>query len=42
MIKYKTLELVSLFPTGVAIIGGEIQRVPKYLVTTILCGLKAH
>ena len=29
MIKYKTLESVSLFPSGVATIGGRIQHAPK-------------
>ena len=42
MIKHKTLELVSLFPSGVATVGGEVQRAPKCLATTVLCGLEAH
>ena len=42
MIKYKTLESVSLFPSGVATVGGGVQCAPKYSATMILCGLRAR
>ena len=40
--KLQTLGISFSIPSGVATVGGGVQRAPKCLATTALCGLKAR
>ena len=40
--KLQTLGISFSIPSGVATVGGGVQRAPKCLATTALCGRKAH